>query len=216
MGTLRLWAIGIDEVRGIFGAEPTTAERLRQVARERFGVAGPPSPGLLGRLGPFLRGGGDPAAPRPGVPSLAEVEDLLAGRFVAPHRLAPAWNLLELWFSTLAFGQGEWPLTEAELNDFDFDLTRAQVSARYGISDLLKAGLGISLTRSPGLAAGWVSGQHAEAMRQVWPTGLSELSPRHHDLATGIVGFLSGYPQWTVEAAAAGRPAPDLIAIFHT
>jgi hypothetical protein len=215
MSTLRLWAIGIDEVRGIFSADPDTADRLRQAAQQRFGAADKPQPGLLGKLGPFLRRGGDPAAPRPGVPTSEDVEDLLTGRFIPPHRLTQAWNLLEFWLGDLAAGAGEWPLTEAGLTELDFDLARAQVPSRYTISDLFKASLGISLTRCPGLAAGWVPGQHALGMLESWPTALPELSQENQQLASGIIDFLSGFSQWTDQARTEGRAQPDLIAIFR-
>lgn len=215
MSTLKLWAIGIDEVRAIFRAEPELADRLRQAASERFGTTAPQQPGLLGKLGPFLRNGGDPAAPRPGVPNAEDVENLLSGRFVPPHRLVEAWNLLEFWLDTLAAGSGRWPLTEGGLNEFDFDLVRAEVSARYGISELFKANLGVSLTRCAGLAAGWVPGSHAEAMRTAWPDGLAELSPAHREFAEAIIAFLGQFPEWTQAAHTDGRAEPDLVAIFR-
>ncbi len=216
MSTLKLWAIGIDEVRAIFRAEPELADRLRQAARERFGTSGPQQPGLLGKLGPFLRHGGDPAAPRPGVPNAEDVDTLLSGRFVPPHRLVEAWNLLEFWLDTLAAGHGKWPLTEGGLNEFDFDLVRAEVPARYGISELFKANLGVSLTRCGGLAAGWVPGPHAQAMRAAWPDALAELSPAHREFAEPVIDFLDQFPQWIQAAQADGRAEPDLVAIFRS
>jgi hypothetical protein len=215
MTTLRLWAIGIDQVRSIFSADPATADRLRDAANQRFGVTTTPQRGLLGRLGPFLRGGGDPAAPRPGVPTSEDVEDLLAGRFVPPPRLAQSWNLLEFWLGTLAVGSGEWPLTESGLTELDFDLARAQVPSRYAIADLFKANLGLSLTRCPGLAAGWVPGQHALGMRESWSAGLAELNPESQQLAAGIIEFLGGFEEWASPDAGHGYAQPDLIAIFR-
>jgi hypothetical protein len=215
MSTLKLWAISIDEVRAIFRADPELADRLRQAARERFGTSGQQQPGLLGKLGPFLRNGGDPAAPRPGVPNAEDVENLLSGRFVPPHRLVEVWNLLEFWLDTLAAGCGQWPLTEGGLNEFDFDLVRAEVSARYGLSDLFKASLGISLTRCGGLAAGWVGGTHVQGMLQTWPGGLDQLSPDHRAFAAAIIEFLEHFPEWSQAAQADGRADPDLIAIFR-
>jgi hypothetical protein len=211
MSTLRLWAIGIDEVRGIFGADPETANRLREAATTRFGASTKPPAGLLGKLGPFLRGGGDPAAPRPGVPSTDDIDDVLSGRYMSPQRLVPAWNLLEFWLDTLALGFGEWPLTEPGLNDFDFDLARAEVPARYGLSDLFKSGLGISLTRCPGMAVGWVPRQHVLGMVESWPAGIAELTPEHQELAGGILRFLNSSGEWNEQ----DRAEVDLVAIFR-
>ena len=36
MGELRLYAVGIEEVRGMFGASPPVAEHMREVARRAF------------------------------------------------------------------------------------------------------------------------------------------------------------------------------------
>ena len=56
MGELRLYAVGIEEVRGMFGASPQVAEHLREVARRAFA---PPAvearSGLLSKLGPIFK-----------------------------------------------------------------------------------------------------------------------------------------------------------------
>src|SRR6185436_16405044 len=56
MGELRLYAIGIEEVRGMFGAPPQVADHLREVAQRAFA---PPSlearGGLLSKLGPIFK-----------------------------------------------------------------------------------------------------------------------------------------------------------------
>jgi hypothetical protein len=216
MSTLQLWAIGIDEVRGIFSAEPENADRLRTAATQRFGASAIPQPGLLGKLGPLLRGNHDPAAPRPGAPSPQDIEDLLAGHFVPPDRLVPAWNLLEFWIEHLALSSARWQLSEAGLNELDFALAKAQVPSWYGLSDLFKANLGISLTRCAGLADGFVRGEHARAMATAWASGLAELDPSQQELAGAIIEFLSGFTEWASEARTAGHPEPDLVAIFRS
>lgn len=216
MSTLTLWAIGIDDVRSVIPCTPEAAARLRSAAEQRFATSAAPQPGLLGKLGPFLRRGGDPAAPRPGTPTGEDVDDLLAGRFIPPDRLDRAWTLLDLWLTTLAFASAQWPLDGPQLNDFDFDLARARVPARCGLSELFKAGLGISLTRPPGLAAGWVPGAHVDVIARSWAPAIAELSETHAVLATAILAFLDGFPSCAEQAAATGRPAPDLIAILRT
>lgn len=216
MSTLKLWAIAIDEVRGIFSADPDTADYLRAATAEHFDSITKTPKGLLGKIGPLLRGGPDPAAPRPGSPRPEDVEDLLSGRYIPPQRLVSAWNLLDFWLDTLALGTAQWPLSEPELHDFDFDLARAQVSSRFGLSELFKADLGISMTRCPGLAAGWVPGRHALAMAEAWPAGISELSEPHQDLATGVIAFLNDFTQWQERADSQNRPHPDLVAVFRT
>lgn len=216
MGTLKLWAVGIDEVREIFSANPDVAERLRAASAARFRTDLPRPSGLLGRLGPLLRPSHDPAAPRPGVPAAEDVDDLLAGRYIAPPRLPQAWNLLEFWIDTLSWGSGEWSLDAARLKDLDFDLARAQVPSRYGLSDLFKSALGISLSRCEGLAAGFVRAEHASQMAQAWAVGTPELEPANQPVALQIAEFLSHWPEWTAMAGEHGRPEPDLVAIFRT
>ena len=68
MGSLRLYAIGIDEVRAIFGAPEATATALRAIAAHRFPAAPSSAPGLLGKLGPVFRRAPDAPVLRPGVP----------------------------------------------------------------------------------------------------------------------------------------------------
>ena len=56
MGELRLYAIGVDEVRDVFGAPPELAAEFRRVVAEQFPpVTTPKAPGMLGKLGPLFR-----------------------------------------------------------------------------------------------------------------------------------------------------------------
>lgn len=216
MGTLKLWAVGIDEVREIFSANPEVSEKLRAAATARFRTDLPRPAGLLGRLGPLLRPAHDPAAPRPGVPAAQDVSDLLSGRYIAPPRLPEAWNLLEFWIGTLSWGSGEWPLEPARLRELDFDLARARIPSRYGLSDLFKNALGISLSLCEGLAAGFVRADHAHQMGQAWAVGTPELEPANQPTAAQITEFLSHWPEWTSLAVEHGRPEPDLVAIYRS
>ena len=104
MGSLRLYAIAIDEVRAIFGAPEATATALRAIAAHRFPAAPSTAPGLLGKLGPVFRRAPDAPVMRPGVPSGSDVDTLLAGRYVPPHRLSACWALLEAFVETMAWG----------------------------------------------------------------------------------------------------------------
>ena len=68
MGSLRLHAIAIDEVREIFGAPESTATALRAIAADRFPTTPSTTPGLLAKLGPVFRRAPDAPVLRPGVP----------------------------------------------------------------------------------------------------------------------------------------------------
>ena len=96
MGELRLYAIGIEEVRGIFGASPQIADQLRELARNAFAPPREASRGgLLGKLGPIFRR--VPATPVLSAtqPDPHDVEVLLAGAYVPPERVGATWRVLE-------------------------------------------------------------------------------------------------------------------------
>ncbi len=215
MGSVRLYAIAIDEVRDIFRASEETAARLRSIAADRFAGPAPSMPGLLGKLGPVFRRAPDAPVVRPDVPSGSDVDTLLSGRYVAPHRLGACWTLLETWLDVLAWGSVGRDVTETQLNDFDFDLVRAGVPARYGLRSLLKTGLGIAMMPCPGLATGWASLDHARAMADAWRPAVPVLEPAHSDAARGLLAWLDNYPGWVAAAAQHGRPAPDLVAVLR-
>lgn len=214
MGTVRLFAIAIDEVRDIFGADPSMAARLRKIAADQFAPAPPTPSGRLGKLGPLFRRAPDAPVIRPGVPSGSDVETLLSGGYVAPGRLTAAWLLLEVWLGDLAWGSLGRDVDEAKVNDFDFDLARAGVPTRYGLRSLLSTNLGVTLLAPPGLSAGWVSGPQVSAMTAAWRQALPELKD-HRDSATTLLDWLDQFEAWTAAAASAGREAPDLISILQ-
>lgn len=95
MGELRLYAIGIDEVRDVFRASPELAAELRRVAETAYPPkTTPPAPGLLGKLGPLFRRPAGAPVVSPDTPVEADVADLLAARFIRPERQPAAWRLL--------------------------------------------------------------------------------------------------------------------------
>ncbi len=215
MGSARLWAIAIDEVRDIFGASPDLAARLRGVAAERFGTVPDVTAGRLGRLGPvFRRAPGAPVV-RPEVPSGSDVDTLLAGRYVPPHRLSASWTLLEAWLDALAWGGLAREAGEAGINEFDFDLARAGVPARHGLRSLFTTDLGIPLMPCPGLAAGWTPRAHTEELADAWRAAAPQLQPPHLEAATALLDWLDAMPDWVAEAGRQGRPAPDLLAVLR-
>ena len=216
MGSLRLYAIAIDEVREIFGASEATATALRAIAAHRFPVAPSAAPGLLAKLGPVFRKAPDAPVLRPGVPSGSDVDTLLAGRYVPPHRLSACWALFEAFVEAMAWGSTSLPVSEAELNHFDFDLSRAAVPSRYGLRQLLRADLGIAMLSSPGLAAGFAHADHVTAMAAAWKAGLPLLEPGNQPIANSLLGWLEHYPGWTEQASGSTRPVPDLVAFLGT
>src|SRR4029453_16074885 len=176
MGELRLYAIGIDEVRGMFGASPQVAEHLREVAHRAFA---PPTvearSGLLSKLGPIFKR--VPATPviSPTQPEPHDVEVLLAGAYVPPDRTGATWRLLETLVQGIAWGSTRMGLTAPELNDLDFALARGGAPASVGLRHLLNSTLSLNLIPVSGLRVGWHSHQKAVAMAAAYRSALRDL-----------------------------------------
>lgn len=214
MGTLGLHAIALDQVRAMLGATDAEATRLRAVAGERFGRRSPRSPGLLGKLGPVFRQPPDAPVLRPDTPVTEDCDRLLAGQHVPPQRLAASWRLLAAWIEATAWSSHHSALDAATLGGMDFDLARAGVAARYGIAALTEHPLELELLPAPGMAVGWRGANHVRQTAAAWRSALPELQPPTSAWVAEAVGWLAGFEQWTSAAEAAGRPAPDLVAIL--
>ena len=216
MGSIRLYAIAIGELRDFFAAPPELAARLRRVAATDFGEPKrTPSAGRLGQLGPLVRV--PPGAPvvAPDVPTGVEVAQLLSGQYVPPHRRAAAWRLLASWLRAESWGRLVIELDAAQLAAFDFDLSRAGVSSQFALGGTVREGLGVPLSAVPGLAAGYVPGPGAKALAAAWRPVLPELTPEHRALGERVLDWLAGFDAWTAGAAAVGRPAPDLVVVLR-
>ena len=214
MGTLWLHAVAIEVVRSMVGADDAEAARLRGIAAERFGRRPRRSTGLLGKLGPVLRHPVDAPVLRPDTPISEDCDRLLAGQHVPPQRLAASWRLLQAWIEATARASHSTTLDRSALAGIDFDLARAGVAARHSVSALVEHDLGIGVLPAPGLAAGWRSGEHARQTAAAWHAALPELEPATAAWVVDLADWLDGYRDWTAEAEASGRPAPDLVAVL--
>lgn len=215
MGSLRLYAIAIDEVRDIFSAPEATAAALRAIAAERFPSPAPPAPGLLAKLGPLFARAVDAPVIRPDVPSGSDVDTLLSGRFVPPERLAASWTLLEAWIDAMAWGRHGFDLDEASLSDFDFELARAGVAARHGLRGLLTTELGIAMRPAPGLVAGFVRLGHVRAIADAWHAAEANLTGAHRDRALTLLAWFDRFTGWAEAAPVERREPPDLVSILR-
>lgn len=214
MGSLWLYAIAIDEVRDVFGADEADAAALRAIAAERF--APPPAPhvGLLDKVGPlFRRQAGSPVR-RPDLPDGLDVERLLTGRHVPPERLAASWTLLRSWLDAKAWSSYEATLDEAAVKALDFDLARAGAPAHFALGSLLSRDLGIALRTAPGMAAGYSRGTHVLAAKQAWDDVVDRLEPTHQQQITRLLAWLGLFEEWTRAAPLLRREPPDLVAIW--
>lgn len=217
MGELRLYAIGIDEVRGMVGADDGYAAHLRGIAEHALAPepAGARSGGLLSRLGPIFRR--VPASPvvSPTEPEPHDVDVLLAGAYVHPERAGATWRVLEILAQGMAWGSTKLELTGAQMDDLDFALARGGVSAAVGLRQLLSSTTSIGLLPVTGLTVGWHPFQKALMMASAYRGAMAELKTQdQQELIAALVVWLDGFVPWSEVAQNLGRPAPDLVGFY--
>lgn len=214
MGNVSLIAVGIDDVRELFSGSDTRLAELRDVT-ERTWPQPAPRGGLLSKLGPFSRRGVDAPVIHPGVPTQAEIDAVGHGRDVPAERLTAAWALVGAWLGEHAWGHLELEVEQAMLDGFDFALATQGVPAELSLRALFKRAIGLPLKPLPGQAVGYAKGAQASAMASHWRAALPELSDEHRALAEPVASWLEQFPGWAQQAAASGRPGPDLVAAYR-
>ncbi len=216
MGELRLYAIGVDEVRDLFCASPAVAEEFRRVVAERFPPeTTPKAPGMLGKLGPLFRKPAGAVLLRPDTPVESDVADLLAGRFIAPDRQPVAWRLLEAYLAVKAWSGHRIDLDVTRFNDLEFDLARAGVDPRFGLGKLVNRELGVPLQTYRGLSTGYTPHGVALDAAAAWRNALPHLSPQNRAIAEPYAAWLAQFHHYAEAAPAKGRPIPDLIVVYR-
>lgn len=214
MGELRLYAIGIEEMRGVVGAGPLTDE-LREAARRAFTPPAPPkSTGLLSKLGPLF---GRPPAPVVCTtdPEPRDVDVLLAGAYITPDRMGASWRVLEALVAYRAWGATRLPLDPQSLDDLDFALARGGVAAAVGIGHLLASNTGVRLIPVQGLTVGWHRHDKALAMADAYrAAGPAIKTDEQRELVSNLVSWLDGFVHWSRVAGTLGRPVPDLVGFW--
>jgi hypothetical protein len=216
MGELRLYAVGIEEVRGMFGASPLVAEHLREVARRAFA---PPTVeargGLLSKLGPIFKR--VPATPviSPTQPEPHDVDVLLAGAYVPHDRTGATWRLLEALVQGIAWGSTRMSLTAQSLDDLDFALARGGVSASVGLRHLLNSTMSLNLVPVQGLTVGWHPYHKAVAMAAAYHSAIQDIKTEdQREMIKSLTSWLDGFTPWAQVAASLGRPVPDLVGFW--
>lgn len=215
MGEFRLHAISIDEVRDIFGADDALADRLRECARAKFSVPAPRRRGLWSRLVPLTRT--DPDAPvlPPGFPTPGDVEDLLAGRYAPPERLSRCWRVLDLCLCELSWGTTSLSLGPDEIDDLEFVLARAGLPSELSLRRLLSGDPQIPLRPAPDMRTGYARSAHVAATHEALSAVAARVDEQHTAMVEQLVDFLAQFCEWSAEAPGAGRPAPDLLVVWH-
>lgn len=218
MGELRLYAVGVDEVRGIFGAPPPEAQRLREVATKI--LAPPPSTqqkrtGLIGKLGPIFRKAPDAPVVAPDQPTPQDVDTLLSGAYITPERTVASWRALEVLVSGSAWGSTRMSLTQQSLDDLDFALARGGVSSAAGLRHLLNSTPSLNLLPVQGLVVGFHPHEKALAMASAYRAAMPEVkTEEQQEMLAALVTWLDGFVPWASVAASLGRPTPDLVGFW--
>lgn len=217
MGVLRLYAIGIDEVRDMFGAPPEVAERLRLQAQAALtpAKAEQQRAGLLGKLGPiFKRVPGTPVLD-PDEPSRHDVEVLIDGGYVPADRVPATWRAWETLVAENCWGSTRLGLDGKRVDDLDFALARGQVSSAYGLRHLLNTSAQLSLLPVQGSYVGVHRFEIAVAMADAYRTAAEELDEaEQRDVVQALANWLEGFGHWGPVAESLGRPWPDLIGFW--
>lgn len=217
MGELRLYAIGLEEVRGMFGASPTERERLHGLAHQLLTPAASSGGrgGLLTKLGPIFKRPPGAVVVSPTQPVPADVEVLLAGEYVPPDRIGATWRVLETLVQGTAWGSTMMPLTPESLDELDFALARGGVSAAVGLRHLLSSATGVPLLPVRGLTVGWHPYDKALAMTAAYRAAMHQVETRKQaELVAALVGWLDGFGSWAQAAVQARRPVPDLVGFW--
>jgi hypothetical protein len=213
MGELRLYAIGLDEVRSMFGAPQERAGQLRAMAERAFTPAPTESrTGLLGKLGPIFRRPPAAQVVSPTQPEPRDVDVLLAGAHVPPERTGATWRVLETLVCGLAWSSTRMALTSGSLDDLDFALARGGVPASVGLRHLLDTRVELALVPVQGLTVGWHPYEKALAMAGAYRAAMPQIkTTEQQELVNGLATWLDGFVPWAQAAAAQRRPVPDLI-----
>lgn len=216
MGTLHLFAIGIDEVRDFFRASPELAARLRTSAANRVAVANQPvlqQPSLLARVGPLFRHSIEPAPALPDGPAPGDIENILAGRYVAPDRIRQCWQLVEGWLGDEGWGDFRQEATRIQLQNANFDFTRAGISSQFDLVRLMGRDPQVPLRPAAGLTVGYSGFDHVTSTGAALRGAMDQVLPATRPFAEALLGFLESFPDWDRQASEQGRPQPDVFGL---
>jgi len=215
MADLRLYALGIDEARAMWGADAGNEDELREILQRAFPPAAEPAHrSVLGRLGSLLRT--EQAAPtgNPSDPTSDDIDAFLAGDTPLPERVPAGWRIQETLVAGRAWGSTRLPWTPQDVDDIDFALARGGVSAAVGLRHLFSSATQLSLVPVRGLTVGWHDHGRALAMGAAFREALAEVPPQHQESVAALVTWLDGFGPWAEVATSLGRPVPDLLGFW--
>ncbi|MFZ2625386.1 MAG: hypothetical protein WAX29_09140 [Propionibacterium sp.] len=213
MATMLLFTIGIDEVRDLFGAGPDLAARLRTLSAP-FLSSGEPDHHGSRRARRARRPASPPhAAASTRALDTAELEELIAGRYVEPGRLGAAWQMVTVWLDDLSWDRARLDATPEQLSDWDFQLAVAGLASEFGLARLEGRDAQIPLLPGRGLRVGYVHRNHVLASWRHIEQCLPALEENTRTAIAPVTELLGRFGQWTAAAHAEGRPEPDLFTL---
>ena len=188
---LRLYALGIDEARDLFGVTEERRDDIRRLARSALGLEPPPQRtrlwAALFRDDPHRPAG----AADPDAPTMVDVEAMLSGRHVAPDRKAARWRLTEILVSSLAHDRLRLDAGPQLVDTTDFALASVGAPAGLGIRALIDTPATLPLLPLPGVRLGCVRGTVAEAMARTYATHAPLITrPECRALVDGLASWL--------------------------
>lgn len=213
---IRLYAIGMDEVVTMYGAAAEgapEATQLREIGERGCRPEAEEAPRGLGRF--FARRTRTLTEVDPDEPDADDVEAFLTGDSIAPHRVRAAWRLQERLIAGRAWGSFSLPYGTQDVDQVDFALARGGVSAAVGLRHLFASTTPISLVSRHDLVVGWHDHDRAHQMAESFRTALDEVPTEQRDQVVQLVDWLDQLDTWAEQAAAAGRPRPDLIGFWY-
>jgi hypothetical protein len=217
MGELRLYAIGIDEVRSMFGAPPQERERLKAIAQQALAPAPAAASrgGLITKLGPIFKRPPAVTVISPTQPVPQDVDTLIAGAYVPPERIGATWRVLETLVQGTAWGSTLMSLTPESLDDLDFALARGGVTSAVGLRHLLNSASSLNLLPVRGLSVGWHPHEKALAMAGAYRSAMPQVKTREQqEVVAALVNWLDGFIPWAQAAVSQRRPVPDLVGFW--
>ena len=136
----------------------------------------------------------------------------MTSRYIASDRLSASWTLARAWLDSLAVAYTTIPLSQATIDELEFDLVRAGVPTQVSIRRLWKRPFDIPLRATNDMYAGYMDYETVCLLIDEWTAAMEELEEGTVEFATPILEFASAFPQYAAEAAEAGTPPPDIIA----
>jgi hypothetical protein len=178
------YAVAIDDVRDMFGADEALAGELVTAARSAF----PDEPRRRRAFLPLTR-----RAPEflvgQGTPTKEDLSILLSGGYISPDRMLASWRLFHALLDHRSAAHITVAVTPDELEEAEFDLARHGLNSFYSLRRLGERQLGVPLRGVEGQLNGYAKHVHvletAEALRGV----VDEVAPATRRIVDEVLGM---------------------------